>query len=147
MRDLLVDLYLQPLCTPSNLLPQNLASLAKGYPKRQCTRPSENNEVWEETQYIMESPMKDKAISGYGVTQIILFQKRLKNIVTCFLSKVQCLLGEGWEDLRVRFKKYDLWKSFPIPKILVKIGIPDGSWRIIFSKEWDHMGPSGPSLG
>jgi len=35
----------------------------------------------------MESQMKDKSTNGYGVTQIILFQKRVKN-GACLFSKL-----------------------------------------------------------
>jgi len=37
------------------------------------------------------------------------FPGRVRRIeLACFLNKVQCLLGKGKEDLRVRFMGYDL---------------------------------------
>jgi len=33
---------------------------------------------WEETQYIMELPMKDKSMNGCGVTQIIPFPEEFE---------------------------------------------------------------------
>ena len=68
-------------------------------------------------------------------------------MLTCFLCRVQGLLRRGEEDSRVRLMGYDLRRNFPIHKILIVIGIPDGSEEFVFSEKWDHIGPSGPSLG